>query len=80
MDLHNKLTQDHLAWFNNNIAKEKTEGLEDSEPMPITDELVFKYKRKHRIQGDITFLDMLYDEDIIICPKEYERLKANETR
>jgi hypothetical protein len=80
MDLHNKLTQQHLVWFNKEIAKPMQ--FQDDEPQEtnILDDLVFKHKSKHRIQGDITFLDMLYDEDIIICPKEYERLKANETR
>lgn len=75
MDLHNKLTQDHLAWFNNNIAKDKTEGIESSD-MSVQDEIVLKYRLKHQIREDITFLDMLYDEDIITCPKEYERRKA----
>ena len=64
MDLHNKLTLAHAAWFDKKIAKEPTPVNEELPPLSWNDEIVTTYNSA-KFTTCQTVSDVLFDSDVI---------------
>jgi hypothetical protein len=70
MDLHNKNTLAHFAWFDKHIATDKRGATNESQVKPLTPSdgdayIIVKHKSENLIKGQITVNDVLFDRDII---------------
>ncbi len=65
MDLHNKLTLAHAAWFDKEIAKEPTPVNKELEPLSWNDELIIGIYNQANTTNCKNLNDVLFDSDVI---------------
>lgn len=71
MDLHNRISNKHFAWFDKHIATDNRGKTNESQVKAITPEkdyegyVITSHKSENLINYDMDLNDVLFDKDII---------------